>query len=90
MLWIRGFKEVSVVNHFAKISGYYVKLGGKLFMGTEDVIEVENWLLYYGRIFADLGLNDKKKRRLASRQLLGDALFCLNSVTLTVDEETMT
>ena len=41
----------------------------------EEAIEVENWLLHCESIVADLGLNDKQKRRLASRKLQEVALY---------------
>ena len=54
-------------NNYAILSKDHIRLGGKPFIGTEDAIEVKNWLLHCERIFADLGLNDKQKRRLALR-----------------------
>ena len=56
-------------TNYAKLSRDFTSLGGKPFHGTENGVEVENWLLHCERIFADLGLNDEQKRRLASRQL---------------------
>ena len=58
-----------VGNNYAKLSMDYASLGGKPFLGTEDAVGVENKLLHCERIFADLGLMDMQKRRLASRKL---------------------
>lgn len=84
-----GVLEALVVNNCAILSSDYVRLGGKPFIGTEDVVEVESWLLHYERIFTDLGINDEQKRRLASRRFQEAALLWWNSVTVGVDEETM-
>ena len=62
-----GNQEAPVVNNHAILSRDYARLGGKPFISIEDAIEVENWLLHCERIFANLGLNDEQKRRLASR-----------------------
>lgn len=51
---------------------------------------METYLFHCERIFVDLGLNDEQKMRLAFRQLHGAALYWWNSVTVTVNEETIT
>lgn len=65
----------SIRNNYAELSREYTSLDGKPFVGTEDPVEVENWLLSCERICTDLGLDDGQKRRLDSRQLQGAALF---------------
>ena len=67
---VGGANPVAPVgNNYAKLSRDYASLGGKPFLGTEDAVGVENWLLHCERIFAYLGLMDMQKRRLASRKL---------------------
>lgn len=56
-----------VGNNYAKLSRDYTSLSGKPFLEIEDVVVVENWLLHHEKIFVNLGLDDKQKRRLASR-----------------------
>ena len=86
-----GVNPVAAVgNNYAKLSWDYTSLGGKPFLGTKDAIGVENWLLHCERIFADLGLKDMQKRRLASRQLQGAALFWRNKVTVGEPNEVLT
>ena len=79
-----------MVKNYVILSKDYVRLGGKSLIGTEYAIEVENWLLHYKRIFADLGHNDEQKRIHASRQRQGVTLYWWNNVTVGVNEETMT
>lgn len=53
---------IPVSNDYAKLNHDCTSLGGK------PATEVENWTLHRERIFFDLGLNNEKKKRLASRQ----------------------
>lgn len=75
---------------FAKIYRDFINLGGKIFAGSESVIEVQKWLDTYDRIFSDLELEDAMKRRVASRQLTGRAMWWWNTMVVTTSKNMIT
>ena len=61
-------------EELSKLLKTYTHLGGSSFDGTENVMGVQTWLRTVERIFADMQVNDQRRRQIASRQLKGLAL----------------
>ena len=61
-------------EEISKMLKTYSHMGGTTFDGTEDVTQVQNWIRTLERIFADMQLDDARKRQIASRQLKGNAM----------------
>ena len=61
-------------EELSKLLKTFTNLGGKTFDGTEGVMGIQNWLRILERIFADMQVEDQRKRQIASRQLRGAAL----------------
>src|SRR5574338_1378114 len=77
---VRAFREGAVHREenaheeLAKLLKTFSNLGGKDFEGTEGVMGVQTWLRTLERIFADMQINDQRKRQIASRRLKGATL----------------
>ena len=77
---VRAFREGEMHRkenpheELAKLLKTFSNLGGKDFEGTEGVMGVQTWLRTLERIFADMQINDQRKRQIASRRLKGAAL----------------
>ena len=61
-------------EELSKLLKTFSNLGGKEFEGTEGVMGVQTWLRTLERIFADMQIDNQRKRQIASRRLKGAAL----------------
>ena len=69
-----GNRQENPHEELSKLLKTFTNLGGKTFDGTEGVMGVHNWLRILERIYADMQVEDQRKRQIASRQLRGAAL----------------
>lgn len=86
----QGAHAIPAPVKFTTFSKEYVHLGGTKFVGSECIVEAQQWLRKIERIFTGLEITDAQKHQLASWQLQGAASNWWESVISREDENTIT